>query len=355
MFDKDTFKNLIFLEKNKLNMKLQGYISQPNFVRGNRNLQIIYINGRYIKSKLISKAIEEAYKEKIIINKYPICILNLSINPSEIDINVHPSKTEVKFEKEKQIQEFIYKSIIKTLEKNTIIPKLLIMEHKNQMNQGLNTISESESPITTNDMENIEKYDNVNGNILANEVNEYYAQNPSVQKTDQFINKQDKNNEKQTQTDDIHEDIVQSSFLNTLLNQYKIIGQIFNTYIILEKEQSIYLIDQHAAHERLLYNKFLDEVRNEKIVSQKLVEPEILELTNEDYILLSNNMNLFVKLGFRIEDFGTNSVIIREVPMILGRPQNFSFIYEILDGTRNNSNTADYFEDTIIKGHAKSN
>ena len=155
VFDKNIFKNLIFLEENKQTMKLHGYIGQPNFVRGNRDLQIVYINGRYVKSRLISEAIERAYKEKIIINKFPICILNLNINPSEIDVNVHPSKTEIKFEREKQIQEFIYKSIIKALEKKTIIPQLLITEHKNQTNPKLSIVSET--PTTINNIGNIEK------------------------------------------------------------------------------------------------------------------------------------------------------------------------------------------------------
>jgi len=135
VFDKDTFKNLVLLEQNDLGMNLQGYIGQPNFVRGNRNLQIIYVNGRYVKNKLISKAIEEAYKEKIIINKHPICILNLNIDPSIIDINVHPAKIEVKFEKEELIYEFIYRSIISTLERNTTIPKLIAVKQKNEHNR----------------------------------------------------------------------------------------------------------------------------------------------------------------------------------------------------------------------------
>jgi len=319
VLDKDTFKNLIFLEEKGPDMKLSGYISQPNFVRGNRNLQIIYVNGRYIKNKLISEAIGEAYKEKVIINRYPVCILNLNIDPSETDINVHPSKTEIKFEKEGQVQEFIYKSIVETLEKDSVIPKLQVTEHKCREEQ----ISEPmfiSSAETGNPKEIVEDMD-ITEDAMINEIDEDYTK--------------------------------QSSFLDTLSSQYKIIGQIFNTYIILEKEQSIYLIDQHAAHERLLYNRFLKEIEDESVVSQKLVEAKVLELSNEDYILLSDNMDLFIKLGFHMEDFGINAVIIREVPMILGKPQDFSFIYEILDEMRGNDNIAGHFEDTIAKRACK--
>ncbi|MFW5648348.1 MAG: DNA mismatch repair endonuclease MutL [Candidatus Alkaliphilus sp. MAG34] len=332
VFDKDTFKNLIPLESNESNIKLWGYIGQPNFVRGNRNLQIIYVNGRYVKSRLISKVVEEAYKEKVVINKHPVCVLNLDVDPSEIDVNVHPSKVEIKFEKEEQVQKFVYKSIAKALEENTIMPKLFP-----RVLQGFNNSG------------GIEKKGNVAGDILINEACDNYVQKSNVAEKGQFVDKQDRDNENWVQVSDTYEDTVQSSFLDTLLDQYKIIGQIFDTYIILEKGQSFYLIDQHAAHERLIYNKFLEEIKNEKVISQRLVQPKILELSNEDYILLSENMGSFIKMGFHIEEFGMNSVIIRETPMILGKPRDFSFIYEILDETRDDSNVAGYFEDAIIK------
>ncbi|MBU5677496.1 DNA mismatch repair endonuclease MutL [Alkaliphilus sp. MSJ-5] len=351
VFDKDTFKNLISLEQNELNMKLHGYIGQPSFVRGNRNLQIIYVNGRYVKNKLISKAIEEAYKEKIIINKHPVCILNLNIDPSLIDVNVHPAKTEVKFEAEEQIYDFIYKSIISALQQNTTIPNLIAVKSKPENYIDIRQNFVPVTPVEYQKQKNISENASAIKNVLINETQGKYIQDSNTGEISQFID--DKNNEEQLQINSLEEDIVQFSFLNTLLDQYKIVGQIFNTYIVLEKDQSMYLIDQHAAHERLLYNKFLEEIKNEKVVSQRLIESKVLELSSEDYMLLSNNMSIFRKLGFEMEDFGINAIIIRQVPMILGKPQNFSFIYEILDEVRNNNNIDDYFEDTIIKRACK--
>ncbi|QUH20760.1 DNA mismatch repair endonuclease MutL [Alkaliphilus sp. B6464] len=351
VFDKDTFKNLIFLEENKSNMKLHGYIGQPSFVRGNRNLQIIYVNGRYVKNKLISKAIEEAYKEKIIINKHPICILNLNIDPSIIDVNVHPAKTEVKFEAEEQIYDFIYKSIISALKQNTTMPNLIAVKSKPENFIDIRQNFVPVIPVEYQKQKNISENTSAIKNVLISETQGKYIQDSNTGEISQPID--DKNNEEQLQINCLEEDIVQFSFLNTLLDQYKIVGQIFNTYIVLEKDQSMYLIDQHAAHERLLYNKFLEEIKNEKVVSQRLIESKVLELSSEDYMLLSNNMSIFRKLGFEIEDFGINTIIIRQVPMILGKPQNFSFIYEILDEVRNNNNIDNYFEDRIIKRACK--
>jgi len=346
----DTFKNLIFLEQNELDMSLQGYIGQPNFVRGNRNLQIIYVNGRYVKNKLISKAIEQAYKEKIIINKHPICILNLNIDPSMLDVNVHPAKTEVKFEKEELIYEFMYRSITAALERNTTIPNLIPVK---QNKENPTYVDQSFKPTTLENQKQKCNKENIttDKDIVINETKEKYIQDSSIKLINDLITTNNSVVE-QLKITDVEEDTVQFSFLNTLLDQYKIAGQIFNTYILLEKDQSMYLIDQHAAHERLLYNKFLEETKNENVASQRLLEPQVLELSNEDYMLLSNKMDLFIKLGFQIEDFGVNAVIIREVPMILGKPKDFSFIYEILDEVANN-NIDRYFEDTIIKRACK--
>lgn len=343
--DKNTFKNLIYLENQYSNMKLQGYISQPDFVRGNRNLQIIYINGRYVKDKLISRAIEDAYKEKITINRYPICILNLYIDPSQLDVNVHPAKVEVKFEDGDHIYDFVYRSVSETLEKNATIPKLTI-DREVVNKKGKAPLS----PPFLDTRKKVPRNDTKNGLLIKEDKGS--PRETDIKNISRFIDQEINNYAEQLQYKSI-EVRTQVDFLNILLDDYKIIGQIFNTYIILEKDQSIYLIDQHAAHERLIYNQFLQEINNEKLVSQVLVEPEVFQLSNEDCTLLFHNIDLFTKLGFSIKNFGTNTAIIREVPLVLGRPQNFSFIYDILDEIRNRNDSKNYFEDTIIKKACK--
>lgn len=352
VFDKETYKNLIPLNSNSIDLTLDGFIGQPNFVRGNRNLQILFVNGRYVKSKIISKAIAEAYKEKIVINKYPICILNLSLDPSIIDINVHPAKTEVKFEEDEKIYEFIFNAIRTALAFGVTIPKLEI--RKPTENKYMAIDNNTTTSIADNYNKTDIKTDYLNKNIEVNEERESYYQIPEISIVE-LIN--DENEKLQLEfgigKDIKEEEIIQSSFLTNLLDQYKIIGQIFNTYIVLEKEDGIFLIDQHAAHERLLFNKFTNEIQTSTIASQRLLEPQVLELSNEDYLSLFANISIFNKLGFSIDDFGINTVIIREVPLVLGRPRNFSFMYEILDEIRNNNIVEDFFEEVIIKRSCK--
>lgn len=333
IFDKNTFKKLIYLQKEYLDMKLEGYISQPELVRGNRSLQIIYINGRYVKDRLISRAIEEAYKERVTINKYPVCILNLYMEPSQLDVNVHPAKIEVKFENEEEIYKFIKEALASTLETHTNIGRLKLREGDQVPGPRPKTRG------VTN---------NIGIKPLIGEADQKYSEFNKVGNINKFIDMEINNYAEEIQAN-VSEDISQSSFLNMLLEDYKIIGQIFNTYIILEKESSIYLIDQHAAHERLIYNQFLKEIKNGRPVSQILMEAEVLDLANEDYIFLLDNIDLFKRLGFSIEDFGVNTAIIREVPLILGRPKSFSFIYEILDNIKDKGEPDTYLEDAIIK------
>lgn len=351
VFNKETFKNLILLEDHQEGMTLHGYIGQPSFVRGNRNLQIVFINGRYVKNKVISRAIEAAYKEKIMINKYPICILNLKIHPSVLDVNVHPAKIEVKFEDEEKVYHFILKAILKALEKQSIVPNMLELaprtniDKKQPQRQILKVVEEKQEDIVIG-----KSLASIQDQMSVQETKENYSKNldfTSLKTPVEIV-------EEQIQIASVEDhNIVQSSFLNSLLDRYHIVGQIFSTYIILENEGSMYLIDQHAAHERLLYNTFRQEIKAEKVASQRLLAPMVLELSKEDYMFLLNHLYIFEKLGFEIENFGGNDIIIRQVPMILGRPQNFSFIYEILDEVRKYNDVNAMFEDTIAKKACK--
>lgn len=366
VFNTDTFKNLISMDQRKSSMELKGYIGQPSFVRGNRSLQIFYINGRYIKNNLINKAIKAAYKEKITINKHPICILNLIINPSEVDINVHPSKTEVKFENEEQIYYFIYNCIADTLENNVVISSIIPGESKPKEYKNIDNKIDRPNTIRnqiSNKFEDSIKENNDFKKKYIKEDSKLYRIDTQLDKfkdtgnktLDNFIdtiNSTGEYDQKQLELCNSESELVQSSFLSSLLSGYKIVGQVFNSYIVVEKENSIYLIDQHAAHERLIYNDFIEKMKQENIASQRLIQPKVLELSSEDYILLCDNINLFARLGFQIEDFGTNTMIIREVPIILGKPRNFNFIYEILDDVKEN-NINNYFENTIIKKACK--
>lgn len=345
VLDKNLYKSLIKISDVNNFMELNGYISQPTYIRGNRNLLIVFVNGRYVKNQTIYKAIVDAYKEKLPINKFPVCILNLKINPELIDVNVHPTKIEIKFDEDVEIYEFIYNIIKYSLSQNVIVPTIIFDKNnssKDNISSNLHTKS-----LSTSFQERREEYnasDNYNQPIIDTiidndseqlDLNDYKADIQSkINYNNNYINEKE---------------ITQKNFLNNILTDYKIIGQLFSTYIILEKNLFMYLIDQHAAHERLVYNKLLEEYKNNNVTRQKLLKPEVLELTSEDYIFIIEHLNKFINLGFNIEIFGTNSIIVREVPLIMGKPRDFQFLFQIIDELKNEVYNEVHFNETIIR------
>ncbi|MBZ6004284.1 DNA mismatch repair endonuclease MutL [Paraclostridium bifermentans] len=395
IYGKDITENLIELNHESQFFNVSGYIGNNNVYRANKNLQHIYINKRYVKSKIILDAISEGYKSLIPINKHAVCFLNIEINPSKIDVNIHPTKLELKFENEQQIyvelKEYIRKSLIRSnligkyetydnVEKRDLkkVNNLdnSLTHNKNQIsseniNQGiLNNLEkeyksqtytfeelderkELEKKINTKDLNNkINKIDK-DEIVLIDEtidLNKVYSFNDLVELEKKEENKSLKSNEDDTLNNKpiISESLIKESesvytekneqveFNNNdknkfSLNEYIVIGTIFKTYIILQKGSHMYLLDQHAAHERVLFEKYMDKFYNMDINMQMLLDPIVLELATTDMLQVENNIDLFMKFGFEIEIFGKNHIMIRCVPTIFGTPESEKFVLDIID------------------------
>lgn len=395
IYGKDITENLIELNHESQFFKVSGYIGNNNVYRANKNLQHIYINKRYVKSKIILDAISEGYKSLIPINKHAVCFLNIEINPSKIDVNIHPTKLELKFENEQQIyvelKEYIRKSLIRSnligkyetydnvekrdLEKVNNLDNSLT-HNKNQIsseniNQGILNNLEKEYKSQTytfeelderKELEKIINTKNLNNKInkidkdeilLIDEtidLNKVYSFNDLVELEKKEENKSLKSNEDNTLNNKpiISESLIKESesvytekneqveFNNNdknkfSLNEYIVIGTIFKTYIILQKGSHMYLLDQHAAHERVLFEKYMDKFYNMDINMQMLLDPIVLELATTDMLQVENNIDLFMKFGFEIEIFGKNHIMIRCVPTIFGTPESEKFVLDIID------------------------
>ncbi|WGX75305.1 DNA mismatch repair endonuclease MutL [Paraclostridium bifermentans] len=395
IYGRDITENLIELNHESQFFKVSGYIGNNNVYRANKNLQHIYINKRYVKSKIILDAISEGYKSLIPINKHAVCFLNIEINPSKIDVNIHPTKLELKFENEQQIyvelKEYIRKSLIRSnligkyetydnVEKRDLkkVNNLdnSLTHNKNQIsseniNQGilnnlekeyksqtytfeeLNERKELEKNINTKNLNNKINKSNKDEIVLIDEtidLNKVYSFNDLVELEKKEENKSLKGNEDDTLKNKsiISESLIKESesvytekneqveFNNSeknkfSLNEYIVIGTIFKTYIILQKGSHMYLLDQHAAHERVLFEKYMDKFYNMDINMQMLLDPIVLELATTDMLQVENNMDLFMKFGFEIEIFGKNHIMIRCVPTIFGTPESEKFVLDIID------------------------
>lgn len=370
VYGKDVTENLVEIDFKSNHFELSGYIGTNNVYRANKNLQHIYINNRFVKSKVILDAISESYKSIIPINKHAVCFLNLKVNPSTIDVNIHPNKMEIKFESEKEIY-----VELKDYLKGKLLQSNLVGIYKNYDDKYVNK-KENQLYNTENNPDNKEdnkievvtvpKDEDLNSFKSVSEVLESINKksermldtklsvdniNKESLKILDNISKDLDNTVSYKEDDNNSEDIVEDEGIQegffedtsfekekTLqkstkftLSGYNVIGVVFNTYIILCKEDSIYLLDQHAAHERVLYEKYMNKFYSRDIDIQMLIDPIVMELSSVDILQVEKHLDLFLKFGFGIEMFGNNHIVIRSVPNIFGLPESEKFILQIID------------------------
>ena len=405
IYGKEIVENLIEINEEGKYCNICGYMGNNNIYRSNKNLQHIYINNRFVKSKIILDAISEAYKGIIPINKYGVCFLNIHINPSKIDVNIHPTKMEIKFEDDKdlyiEIRDLLKKKLLNTaligkyeiydkkpivneskeiyLEKKEIIPQANTVKdismatpsikeldssntfmsleealkqgtNKEEANKDLNSTSIKEKII----QDKINKKEDLNEDVklqpIENKSGEYFIDGVvDVSKSFTFdeldsLSKIDKNkiDEKENYTQiGGEESTIKSNENRFSITDFRVVGSILNTYIILEKNNSMYLLDQHAAHEKVLYEEYMKKFKNHKIDMQMLLDPIVLEISNIDMLKVESNLDLFLNFGFEIELFGNNHIMIRGVPTIFGNPESEKFILQIIDNIDDLKNSYD--------------
>ena len=326
IFGKDTMQNIIPVNYEYEGRKITGVIGNPKLARSTRQYEFTYINDRFVKDKMMSKAIEDAFEQALSIGKFPFAVINVGINPSEVDVNVHPAKLEVKFQDESAIYSVIYHGVrnaVKSYEESispfrekTISNMAVYSPYSsNEYNPVSNEFSVNEEIHTyTGNSTNV-------NNISSGEINEAvktyesYNESPVSQNVSE-TNIKPNNDLIGQYTVDIEEaqekiDEVEKSKIN-----YKFVGNVFNTYIIIEINDRMYIIDQHAAHERLLYERIKANYYSKSRETQMLLVPTLVELKNVEKELVDNNKEMFENAGFIIEDFGDNGIKISGIPNV---------------------------------------
>lgn len=266
-------------------MKITGLVSKPENCRPSKNLQIFFINGRLIKSKLISTALEEAFKNSVMVGKSPYCVIYLSIPANLIDVNVHPAKTEVRFADEKAVSELVFSTV-----KNCLVNK-----NKKDFEKYIPSSKKQESNFYFEDS--------------ANAVQSF--ENPSVINLfglQSLFKTSSNKNEKISLTGKT------SLFMNKSLREnFKVVGEVFGCYLILECKNELIFVDKHAAHERIIFEKM--KKSSSEYSSQMLLNPVTVTLEKQEYCAVIENLSLFSKSGYEIEDFGSGTVVVRSAPM----------------------------------------
>lgn len=361
LYDKELYNSLLNVNYKSDIIEITGYTTNLNYYRGNRKHQLIFVNGRYIKHKRINYFIEAAYNTLLPKNKYPACFLKLEIDPALIDVNVHPAKTELRFQNEELILNEVKKSIYKALNSANIIKEI----KKETFNEKSKKTNVNNSIFDNNNVENTLhiNYDDLNNidNIKFTEVN-YKVDNDIKDKnifeeviensikedakyitldgnfisegegdTQIYLSTEDKDNKKQ-------QILIEENKIEKIekIPELSIIGVIMDTYIICENKskKEMYMIDQHAAHERINYEKFLYQFQNSEILKQELIVPEVINLSYEDFSITADNENIFENLGISFEKFGINAILISNIPVIFSNTNIKELFYTILDSIK---------------------
>lgn len=401
-------KNLIELNLEEKNIKVKGAITKPNISRSNTNSCFIFINNRYVKNKIIHEAIVNSYGQRLMIGKSPVYAIFLEVVPSFVDVNVHPTKLEVRFKNEDDIYDVVYKacsnalkqidseeSVVENInlatkkefvkpifENNTKEYKEIsvddyIYETKSEKNRKTKTykFSNNDTAILSEAIEVAETYENNNYNkydaLYAVDIDNQKFIDTEIDNTIDDINnavlynrttsfdvpnnvKKSKVNDKKEQ--EVYEELVinEPKFQSIKKeHNYKIVGQVFNTYWILEKDSEMSILDQHAAHERVTYERFKRELKEENVRSQTVLEPKTVTLSFGESNFLRKNLDKFNELGFDIEEFGENVFAIRSFPMILDKVTDISFFYDILKDFEVQKDLYSFDEETVIMKSCK--
>ena len=295
----DVTKKMIEISGENDDYYISGYISYPEITKSNRNSITTLVNGRVIKNNQLNKAIIEAYHTYIPKDKFPIIVLNIDVDPILIDINIHPTKMDIKFSKFDCLEDLITRLIKEQLEKLTLIPNVSVREEKSiEEVSNLKPKFEKE-PYIENHKNNEFKqiYEEETLNFEINEEQENYQEQVDIPRIKKMIPR----------------------------------GIVYKTYIIAENEDGMYIIDQHAAAERINYEKVLKEITKENKVILDLLVPIKIELPSNEYIVLKQHFDILNSFGFNIEEFGTNTIIIRSHPVWIKEGYEEEDIKKVID------------------------
>lgn len=352
IYGRDITRELVPVSIEKSGISISGFIGKPVIARGNRNFENYYINGRYVKSKLLMKAIEEAYKPFMMQHKYPFVCLHYTIDGEAIDVNVHPTKMEVRFQNQGAVYNATYDMIQEALSGRELIPQVEL--EKPQEKPVRQKVSAPE-PFETGFKQQTARQPQVAPSYLKEEAAAYVPEIPKAPEMPQsskqvgirpavHVQVQETQQEKpQEEIKKTAEPVVVQQpkqmelFDDKLLSKeararHRIIGQLFDTYWLVEYENKFYIIDQHAAHEKVLYEKFRKEFSNREIVSQMVSPPQVISLNLQEDMLMKAHMEVFQELGFEISEFGGREYSIHGVPADLYGCSVQDFFVEVLDG-----------------------
>ncbi len=363
IYGKELIKDLVAVEYADEKIKISGYVGKPEAARSNRNYQSLYINKRYVKSKMVSYSVEQAFTSILMKNRFPFFVLNIDINPVLVDANVHPAKTEVRFADESNLSRTIYMAVSNALTTGGSLFNPVSVPNKDRelfkfTDNSQNKVEYLQKEIELNKQEDYKKAEEVRlftkalEPLAKTEVNKasMSLEKPQTDTSSFTFTKSEEYNvrqpqevtvevkqEKTTELNNNSEVIKEADFseevaavlseddgevntenLHPELADMKYIGQAFSTYILLQSNDELVMVDQHAAHERIIYEKLRVKFDSQENTTQLLLEPVVIQLQPFELDAVKSKHELLKGIGFVFEDFGNNSIIIRGIPYMVG-------------------------------------
>lgn len=398
IYGRETAANILELDYEKNGIGIRGFIGKPIITRGNRNYENIFVNGRYVKSAVISKAAEDAYKDFMMQHKFPFFVLHFLVDGETVDVNVHPTKMELRFQKQQAVYDAVFEAIHRRLLDQELIPQVTLPEPKQpekakeqspspfllkpKSGSGQSAAPVS-GPVSLPDADRTVSEDTANTRIqpsvqspaqpsakaepetkdedyfirkMRERVMSYHNRSSSAEITgksaifrsgDQRQEDRIKNAAKENGNYTVEQkapkqlDLFEENLLKREIRaEYRLIGQVFDTYWLVQFHDNLYIIDQHAAHERVLYERTLKEMKTREFTSQYLSPPIILNLSMQEAEVLNTHKDRFAQLGFEIEEFGGEAYAVRAVPANLFGIAKKELLLEMLDALSDGLNTS---------------
>ena len=367
IYGRDIAKSILEVSYENDFMKIEGFVGKPEISRGNRSFENYYINGRYVKNNLITKAVEDGYKGFLMQHKFPFVSLHIEMEGNDLDVNVHPRKMEVRFARGPEVYDAIYETVRRALTKREMIPQVSVgreepkpvlkapvqksvevpepfevkrraekteilreeppvyhtplTKEEEQMFSG--TLKEREEKEEKKAEENTKTIPET----IAEKAEDKPAEEPLQEKEEQIQPAQKQEPEKEEQLEFFKEKLLAPESRS----RHRLIGQLFDTYWLVQFEDSFYIIDQHAAHEKVYYERFVKQFEAQEITSQYISPPLIVSLSLEEEGRLKANEEYFRNFGFEIEPFGGREYCVSAVPSNLYGMNEESLFLEMLD------------------------
>ena len=332
---KEMSDSLMSVDYSFNDMRITGFVSKPTASRKSRAGQYFYINNRIVKSKTAMAALEQAYKNTIMVGRFPACVLNIELNPAQVDVNVHPAKTEVRFANEKPIFDLVYYAVKTAIENDRTVKEVEFKENPIYRQESKNAYQNNDNKSFQAKFDFFKKKDEPpSQQVIKTKPRENFWQveapkpeykiardekpkarvdiNIEYEEPEEISTAKSKDAPKER---DIEKVVITDEKDNeNFIPNFKLIGEAFKTYLIVEIENELYFIDKHAAHERMNFERFKAQATVE---TQMLLAPVVVNLTKDEFIAISENVELIKKCGFELEEFGESQIIVRAIPSLV--------------------------------------